>query len=193
MVSDNKTTKVVTGKARFAFVHVFEPAETPSGDMKYSARVLIPKSDKQTLKDIRNAQEAAVEAGLKSKFGGKRPKDLRDCLRDGDTAEDQEGNLLKDNWPEYEGHYFINVSSRTQPGVVDRQTRTITDSGEFYSGCYGKASINFFAYNTAGNKGVSAGLNNVQKIADGDYLGGRSRAEDDFEPYDDDDDLDDLI
>lgn len=88
---------------------------------------------------------------------------------------------------EYAGHYFMNVSSKTKPGVVDSQVQPILDSTEVYSGCYGRVSINFYPYDTAGNRGIGAGLNNVQKLADGESLGGKSRAEDDFEVEDDED------
>ncbi|ASB66975.1 hypothetical protein S101413_03558 [Bacillus velezensis] len=79
----------------------------------------------------------------------------------------------------------MNASSKTKPGIVDRNLNHIIDSEELYSGCYGRVSINFYAFNTAGNKGIACGLNNIQKLEDGDYLGGRSRAEDDFDALDD--------
>ncbi|BFL15915.1 hypothetical protein K190097F3_14160 [Enterocloster clostridioformis] len=49
-----------------------------------------------------------------------------------------------------------------------------------YSGVYGRASISFYAFNSSGNRGIACSLNNLQKIADGEPLGGKSRAEDDF-------------
>ena len=183
--NNNATTKVVTGKVRLCYVHLFEPtAMEGSSDLKYSVMILIPKTDKETLKQIKAAQQAALQAGLISKFGGKPPKDLKTTLRDGDVEMDTEER------PEFKNHYFMNVSSKTRPGVVDSEREVITDSNEVYSGCYARVSINFFAYNTAGNRGISAGLNHVQKVANGDYLGGRSRAEDDFDDWDDDDDAD---
>jgi len=180
MNKTNQTTKVVTGRVRLSYAHLFEPAETPSGEMKYSVMLLIPKSDKETIAKIKAAQEAAVQLGLNKKFGGKRPIELKNNLRDGDEEMDTAER------PEFKGVYFMNVSSKTRPGIVDKSLQPIIDSTEVYSGCYAHVSINFFAYNTAGNKGVSAGLNHVQKIADGEYLGGRSRAEDDFDCYEDD-------
>ena len=85
--------------------------------------------------------------------------------------------------------YFLNASTKQKPGVVDAQLNPILDPTEVYSGCYGRASINFFAYNTAGNKGIGCGLNHIQKLEDGDYLGGRTRPEDDFEPYEEEEDF----
>jgi hypothetical protein len=182
MTTTNKDTKVITGKVRLSYAHLFKPTAIEEGqDPKYSVCLLIPKKDKETVKKIKAAIAAAIDAGqdkLKNK-AGKVPADLKTPLRDGDEER-------ADDHPEYAGHYFINCSSKQKPGIIDRNRDEIIDSTEVYSGCFARASINFYAFNTAGNKGIAAGLNNVQKLADGDYLGGRSRAEDDF-----DDDLDD--
>jgi hypothetical protein len=88
---------------------------------------------------------------------------------------------------ECKGHYVLNASSKNKPGVVDAALQPIIEPTEFYSGCYGRASLNFFAYNQAGNRGIGCGLNNLQKLADGEPLGGKSRPEDDFSDEADDD------
>jgi len=170
-MSQPSATKVVTGKVRLSYVNVFEPrAAQPGQEAKYSLCVLIPKSDKATLEKIAKAVEAAKEAG-KAQWGGKVPAGLKTPLRDGDTERDS---------AEYKGHYFINCNSKQKPGVVDAAVNPIMDQSEMYSGCYGRVSINFYGYNQNGNRGVGAGLQNVQKLADGEPLSGRSRAEDDF-------------
>lgn len=180
-------TKVVTGPVRLSYVHLFEPySNSDDQEAKYSCVLLIPKEDTKTLNRIKKAIAAAAEAGKASKFNGSVPKNLKTTLRDGD----EEGDLDKN--PEYEGHMFMSVTSKTRPGIVDKDVDPILDSTEVYSGCYARVSINAFAYNTQGNRGVSFGLNHVQKVRDGDFLGGRSRAEDDFEAYEDEDG-DDLI
>lgn len=179
-VATQNTTKIVTGKVRLSYVHLFEAfSNDPDRDPQFSCVILIPKSDKKTLTALKAAQEAAVEAGKNTKFNGKVPANLKQTLHDGDEEADLERN------PEYEGHMFMSVVSKTQPGIVDKNVQPILDSTEVYSGCYARVSINAFAYNTQGNRGVSFGLNHVQKVADGDYLGGRSRAEDDFDSYQD--------
>lgn len=186
-----KTTKVITGEVRFSYVHLLEAYSSFDGqDPKFSATLLIPKSDKKTLAAIKKAQEAAKEAG-KAKFNGKIPAKLKTTLRDGDTDE----SVDPDENPEYAGNYFIRVSSKTKPGIVDADVNPIMDAGEIYSGMYGRASINFFAYNTAGNRGISAGLNNIQKTRDGAFLGGRSSADDDFSEWDsgEDEETDDML
>lgn len=188
-VATQNDTKVVTGEVRLSYVHLFEPySNDPEKPESYSCVLLIPKSDKKTIKALREAQQAALEAGKTSKFGGKIPNVWKDTIHDGDEEADLEKN------PEMEGHLYMTVSSKTQPGIVDRKVQPILDSTEVYSGCYARVSINAFAYSNSGNKGVSFGLNHVQKLRDGDYLGGRSKAEDDFEALDEaDDDGDDLI
>ncbi len=173
-------TKVVTGKIRMSYVNVFEPRAIAEGqEKKYSLCVLIPKSDKETLRKIKAAVDAAKQAGM-SLWGGKIPPNLKLPLRDGDVD--------RPDRPEYAGHYFLNASSKQKPGIVDKNLNPILDQSEVYSGCYGRVSLNFFPFNQAGNKGIGCGLQNIQKLADGEPLGGRSRPEDDFDVVDDDDD-----
>lgn len=164
-------TKVVTGKVRLSYVTVFEPKPDDQGRLKYSLCALIPKGDKATLEKVKNAIEAARQAGKDSKWGGKIPAGLKLPLRDGDTERDS---------PEYKGHYFINCNSQQKPGIVDADLNQVMDQSEVYSGCYGRVAINFYPYDQKGNRGIGAGLQNVQKLEDGDPLSGRSRAEDDF-------------
>ncbi len=175
-------TKVITAKVRFSYAHVFEPTAIEEGkDKKYSVVVLIPKKDKKTIAKIEAAVKAATEAGKTKTFGGKIPpaSSFKLPLRDGDEE--------KPDSEEYAGMLFFNASSKTKPGVVDAELNAILDKEEFYSGCYGRASINFYPFNKAGNKGVAAGLNNVQKLEDGEKLsGGGSSAEEDFSDGSDD-------
>ena len=164
-------SKIVTGKARLSYVNLFQPrAQNEGQEPKYSVCVLVPKTDTATVNKIKAAIEAAKEAG-KPTWGGKVPPGLKVPLRDGDTARAT---------PEYKGHWFINATSKQRPQVVDASVQPILSADEVYSGCYGRVSINFYAYNQNGNRGVAAGLGNVQKVADGEPLSGRSRAEDDF-------------
>lgn len=193
MALDNQSTKVITGKVRLSYCNVFEPQSIDGGDEKYSTAILIPKSDKETLRKIKAATEAAKELG-KSKWGGKIPANCKTPLRDGDEERpDDEA---------YAGHYFLNASSKNKPGIAkpigkgtDGKTKfqEITDTTEVYSGCYAKVSLNFYPFDAKGNRGVAAGLNNIVKVQDGDFLGGRSSVNDDFadEDFDIEDDIDD--
>lgn len=179
MATENITTKAVLKNVRLSYVHLFKPeAAEGSSDLKYSVSIIIRKDDTENLALIKSAIKAAVAAGL-PKWGGKKPAGLKDPLRDGDED--------RPDMPEYEGCYFINASSKTKPEVVEvatingkRQLVQITDEEKVYSGCYGHVSLNFFAYSTNGNKGIGAGLNNVMKTRDGEYLGGRASAATDF-------------
>lgn len=175
------STKVVTGKVRFSFVNVFEAKAFAEGQTpKYSVMLLIPKSDTATLNKIKKAIDAAAQKGLSTKFGGKLPTVLKTTLKDADKDTNLDGDVFAEIWPYAKNHYIISVSSKLAPQVVDAERNPILDPTEFYSGCYGRASINFFAYNNAGNKGISAGLCNLQKLEDGEPLGNISTAEQDF-------------
>lgn len=176
--STPSATKVVTGKVRLSYVHLFEPYGQNGQEAKFSCVLLIPKTDKTTIAKLRAAQETALENGKTNKFGGSIPKNWSDTIHDGDEEADLERN------PEYAGHLYMSVSAKTRPGIVDRDVQPVLDSTEVYSGCFARVSVNAFPYNTQGKKGVSFGLNHVQKLADGDFLGGRSKAEDDFDSVD---------
>lgn len=182
MANTNESTKVITGIVRFSYANVWEPKSDDDGEKKYSVSLIIPKDDKKTIRAIQKAIEAAKTAG-ESKFGGKIPKNLKLPLRDGDIEREEDEN--------YANSYFVNANCKTQPGIVDKTGQPIIDSTEFYSGCYGHASITFYAFNTNGNKGIACGLNNLMKTEDGEPLGGRSRAEDDFKDLIDSGDEDD--
>lgn len=164
--------KVITGKVRFSYANVWEPKSINGGDPKYSVSLIIPKADKATLNKVKEAIEAAKKEGI-SKLGVSISDNLKMPLRDGDVDRAEE--------EAYKDSYFINANSSTKPGIVDKNVQTITDKSEFYSGCYGRASITFYAYNVDGNKGIACGLENLQKLEDGESLGGHSRAEDDFD------------
>ena len=177
-------SKVITGLVRFSYVNIFRSRAFKDGQKaKYSICLLIPKTDKVTLKKIKAAIDEATELGVSTKWGGNLPKKLHLPLRDGDEERADEA-------PEYKGMYFLNANSDSKPGIVDRDRNEILDPEEVYSGCWGRASINFFPYDNTGNRGIGVGLNNIQKIKDGQHLGAViASAEDDFS---DDFDLDDL-
>ena len=177
-------TKVITGpKTRWSYANVWDPKSINGGAPKYSVSLIIPKSDTVTVKKIEAAIQAAYEEGeSKLKGNGKSVpslKVLKTPLRDGD--------LERPDDEAYANSYFINANSATAPGIVDADRQPILERSEVYSGVYGRASINFYAFNSNGNKGIACGLNNLQKIADGEPLGGKARAEDDFATDDDDD------
>ena len=177
-------TKVITGpKTRWSYANVWDPKSINGGTPKYSVSLIIPKSDVATVKKIEAAIQAAYEEGESKLKGNSKSvpslKVLKTPLRDGD--------LERPDDAAYADSYFINANSASAPGIVDADRQPILERSEVYSGVYGRASINFYAFNSNGNKGIACGLNNLQKIADGEPLGGKSRAEDDFADDDDDD------
>lgn len=176
-MNNQNNTKVIV-PCRFSYLHCWEPDSVNGGDPKYSVSAIIPKSDTKTV----NAIKAAIEQAKKdfvSKWGGKVPANLKLPLRDGDIDRpDDEA---------YAGCYFFNANSRQAPQVVDSKVQPILDQSEVYSGCYGKISVTFYGYNSNGNRGIAAGLGNIQKLKDGESLGGRTSAADDFQTEDDED------
>jgi hypothetical protein len=180
----NNPMKVITGpNTRWSFANVWEPKSIQGSKPKYSVSLIIPKSDTVTIKKIEAAIEAAYKEGEAKLKGSGRSVPalsvLKIPLRDGDTE--------KPDDEAYANSYFVNANSATAPGIVDADKQEIIDRSEVYSGVYGRASINFYAFNSNGNKGIACGLNNLQKLRDGEPLGGKSRAEDDFATDEDED------
>ena len=168
--------KVITGVCRLSYANIWQAKSINGGAPKYSASVLIPKSDTKTVAKVKAAIVAAYEEGEgKLKGNGKTAPSLASLktpLRDGDTERpDDEA---------YAGHWFINANSNTAPGVVDANREPIYDTSEIYSGVYARVSLSFYAFNSNGNRGIACALQNIQKVRDGEALGGKSKAEDDF-------------
>lgn len=176
--------KVITGKVRASYVNVFRPRTNDlSGKEEYSMMIIIDKADKKTVGAIRAATEAVVE----ERWNGKPPKGLRKPLRDADKEAEDSGEKVE---PHLAGKFFMNIKSNQKPGLVDKQRMEIIDPTEFQSGDYCRVSMNAYAYDVNGNRGVSFGLNNVQVMGKGEPLGSSTRAEDDFDDVSDDDESD---
>ena len=176
-------TKVITGvKTRWSYANVWQAKSINGGTPKFSVSLIIPKSDTKTVTAVRSAIQAAYDEGQSKLKGNSKSVPaltaIKNPLRDGDV-ERPDDEAYKDS-------YFINANSATAPGIVDAARNPIIEHSEVYSGVYGRASINFYAFNSNGNKGIACGLNNLQKISDGDPLGGKTRAEDDFADEDED-------
>lgn len=160
------TTRVTTKKVRFSYVHVFEPTAMNEGDpKKYSSAILIPKSDKVTVKAIQDAIQLALNEGKSKHFGGKIPAKWSSPLRDGDDE--------KPDDEVYAGHFFLNAKSNKRPVILGPDKELLVYKDDFYSGCYGRAVLNFYAYgNNLPSKGVAVGFESAMKLEDGDNLGG---------------------
>ena len=176
-------TYVVTGPDTvFSYLNVLEPRAAAAGaEAKYSASLIIPKSDKVTIKKIKEAIRIAYEEGeakLRGNGNTVPPLDkIHNPLRDGDED--------KPDDPAYRNAYFVNASNKNQPKLYDRHLNEILDPRELYSGIIGRAGITFFAYNAGGSKGITCGLEGIKKLRDGTPLGGRSNVRDSFEGLDD--------
>ena len=176
--------KVITGKdTRWSYANLWEPKSINGGTPKYSVSLIIPKSDTVTVQKVNRAIQAAYEEGQAKLRGNGRTVPpltaIKTPLRDGDTERPDD--------PAYAGCYFINANSATAPGIVDADCNPILTRSEVYSGVFGRASINFYAFNSNGNKGIACGLNNLQKIRDGEPLGGKASAASDFSTDSDED------
>ena len=179
--------KVITGKdTRWSYANVWEAKSINGGTPKFSVSLIVPKSDKVTVEKIKAAIQAAYEEGqAKLKGNGRSVPPLtaiKTPLRDGDTERPDD--------PAYANAFFINANSATAPGIVDADCNPILSRSEVYSGVYGRASITLYAFNSNGNRGIACGLNNLQKIRDGEPLGGKASAASDFATDDADDFLD---
>ncbi len=184
MSKNTNPMKVITGpNTRWSYANVWEAKSINGGTPKFSVSLIIPKSDTKTVDKIKAAIEAAYKEGeTKLKGNGKTVPALsviKTPLRDGD--------LERPDDEAYADSYFVNANSATAPGIVDSNLDPILDRSEVYSGVFGRASISFYAFNSNGNKGIACGLNNLQKIRDGESLGGKPKAEDDFATSVDDD------
>lgn len=191
--NQNSATKVIV-PCRISFANIWEPKSINGSDEKYSVSCIIPKSDKKTLTKIHKAIEAAKEAAQSKKWGGKIPANLKLPLHDGDVDRpDDEA---------YADAMYFNANSKDAPQIVDRKVQPILDSMECGSGDYCNVSVNFYGYAASGNKGIAAGLGNIQLIKNGDRLAGRASASSDFTevegddddlPFDNEDDLPDYL
>lgn len=177
-----KENRVVFGPCRLSYAHLFEKwqPDNAAGDAKYMTNVLIPKSEKKTIKALQEAIEATAKAGAAKFKNGKVPAKYDSPLRDGDDKEDEL----------YQDHYYMNPKSSSRPSVVDKNNQPIMGPEEMYSGVWAYISVSFFVYNVSGNQGVGCFLNSVRKFKDDERLGGNGNGADDFASIiEDDDDL----
>lgn len=175
--TNDKPTRIVI-RCRIGYAHIWEPASVNGSKPKYSVACMIPKEDKGTLKKVYQAIENAKEIGIGKKWGGKLPAKLKEPFHDGDEEYPDD--------PNYAGIMYFNATSFDAPQIVDRHKQTITDPLTVYSGCYCNVSVNMYPFSAGGNRGVAAGLGNIQFVADGDRLAGRTSAANDFDDLGDD-------
>ena len=177
----NIPTKVLTGEVRLSYAHLDKPYANPNqagAEPKYSVTLLIPKTDMATKADIDASMKAAYEAAVASSWKGLRPQLVNALIYDGDGTK-RDGSTYG---PECKGHWVISASSKRKPQVVDISNINVELAPQdIYSGMYARVTLNFFSFNTAGNKGIGCGLGNVMKTRDGEPLSGGASAASDFE------------
>lgn len=171
MANTNNATKVVV-PCRISFANIWEPKSINGSEEKYSVSLLISKDDKTTLTKIHKAIEAAKESAKSKKWNGKIPANLKLPIHDGDIDRPDDEN--------YAGCFFFNATSKDAPQIVDRKVQPIIDPMECGSGDYCNVSVNFYGFAASGNKGVAAGLQNIQLVRHGERLAGKPSASSDF-------------
>lgn len=174
--TERSATYVRTGRVMLSYPKLFVAfAGEDGGTPKYSTCIIISKKEKKTIAAIEDAIEAAKQAGKNTTFGGKIPRPCKVPLRDGDEEKDT------DEHPEFKGCYFLNCSTTRRPSVVDADLEEIERRDDVYGGNIARVSLNFYAFDMGKNKGIAAGLNNVQILEGGEPLGaGSTSAADDF-------------
>ena len=174
---------------RISFANIWEPKAINGGEEKYSVSCIIPKKDTRTIDLIQKAVEVAKEDGKTRRWNGKIPPNLKLPLRDGDVDRPDDES--------YQDCMFVNATSKDAPQIVGRRKETITDPMQVYSGCYCFVTVNFYAFNANGTRGIAAGLGNIQFIQDGERLSGKASADADFDELDEEevlgDDLPDYL
>jgi len=158
----NKT--IITPEFTGQFPHVFEPEKNKmGGEDKYVITMVFSLEDVAELKAL--AQEVAIE-----KWGKTMPSGLRSPFRNSDTPT-KTGQIPAEDWGFGKGMIFVKASSKFQPGVVkkdeDGSVVEVISPREIYGGCKFQAEVSAYAYDTAGNVGVSFYLQNLMKTADG--------------------------
>lgn len=171
---------VTINDVRFSYCNLFQPKapfNNPQGEPKYSVTVLVPKTNTAAKAVIDNAIAQAIDAGVSSKWNGVRPPQPAICVHDGDGPRPSDGSAFGE---ECKGCWVFTASTKQPPFVVDEYVQNIIDPTKVYSGMWGNVNVTFFAYNNAGKKGIGCGLNGVQKIRDGEALGGQITAQEAF-------------
>lgn len=174
----NDPAKVLTGEVRLSYVHLIEPrTNKPGDDPKYSATLLIPKTDFATKADIDASIQAAAQDAVSKVWNGAAPLQLKVPIYDGDGVR-QSGEPFGE---ECRGHWVMSASTFNKPQVVGIQNiNQELPPREVYSGMYARVTVRFFGYSNSGNKGVGCGLGNVMKTRDGEPLSGSASAAADF-------------
>lgn len=176
-------TTLITPEFRVSYAHVMKPHfnEMNKKD-EFSLTALFPKGA-----DIAALRAAADAAGAKKWGPDWKTKIVNKNFKD--PFHDHEERRKEGKLPQgfESGAIYMTLKSKDRPGLVDRNREHITKEENFYSGCYARAMIQFFAFDVAGAKGISAALHHVQKTREGDVLSSKPKVEDAFDAIADND------
>lgn len=164
------TAVTTTTEVRLSYTNLLAPraqnAEKPE-ELTYSTAILIPKSDKATIAAMKKAIDEALADGVAKKWAGKKPNGLKYPLRDGDADRPDDEN--------YAGMMFMNAKGPSggakKPFLFDKDGRETESESDIYSGVYGRVSVQFYAFDKNGSKGVAAGITALQSSGKGEPLG----------------------
>ena len=178
MPNNSNANHVVLRNVRLSYTHLDKPyASQPGQEPKYSATILVPKNPANN-KALMDAAIAAAAQKAIEKYGKAFPAAPKVSVHDGDGVRPSDGQPFGE---ECKGCWVFTASSKQPVTVVDLNLQQILDATQIYSGMFANVGVTFFGYNAPQNKGIGVALDNVQKTADGDPLGGtRASAEDDF-------------
>lgn len=173
---------ITINNVRLSYCNLFQakpPFNNPNGDPKFSCTILVPKTNTEAKAAIDAAIQQAIEAGVAKAWSGVRPPQPNICIHDGDGVRPSDGSPYGE---ECKGMWVFTASAKQDrpPFVVDGQVQKIIDPTQVYSGMWANVNVNFFAYNSAGKKGIGCGLNGVQKVRDDTPLSGQVTAEEAF-------------
>ena len=165
-----ESVQMTTGVFRVSFPHLFEAykPEGSKGDPKFSIDMMFPKNT--DMKPYR----AAIDKIMTQKYGADRkkwPELEHPVIKDGDKLIEKQLRKQKQPVEAYAGHWILTARSGSKPTVVDEHKQEVLDTNKVYGGCYARAAVSFFWYDTSGNEGISTGLNAVQFVRDGESFG----------------------
>ena len=176
-MANNNPAHIVLTNVRLSYAHLDKPYSNNGGEPKYSATILVPKTDPANRQKIDAAIRAAT-ARMREKKGNSFPATPKTSVHDGDGVRPSDGQPFGD---ECKGCWVFTASSKTQPDCRDQYKQPLLDGSELYSGVWAHVGVTFFGYDSGSNKGIGVALDTVMKARDGEPLGGmRASADDDF-------------
>lgn len=146
---------VVTELVRFVNINIFKSiSHSNTTDLEYSLIFVIKKNETESIKKLNNSFDKVIL--LNSKFwGNKFNKEMIEFLKDGDKLS---------NHKYFQNTYYLKLSSKVKPDLVDKDLNPILDLNEFNDGCYGRVSMTMYPFKIQDEFGITYELKNIQKL-----------------------------